>query len=113
MQAPDPLPQILADLGVERSERLVEKENARLGGERPRERDALLLPARKLCGVAPGKVSELHHGEKVPHARFNGGFGELLRALSHRQAESDVFRGRHVPEERVVLKDEPYAPVAR
>ena len=37
-----------ADLGVERGERLVEQQDRRLEGERPRQRDALLLAAGQL-----------------------------------------------------------------
>ena len=47
-----PAPQLLADLGVERAERLVEQQDARLDGERARERDALALAARQLRRVA-------------------------------------------------------------
>ena len=43
-------PQLLADLGVERAERLVEQQHRGSQDERARERDALLLAARELRG---------------------------------------------------------------
>ena len=48
VQLTKPAPQLLAHLGVERAERLVEQQNARLDGERTRERDALALAAGQL-----------------------------------------------------------------
>ena len=41
----DLVAQLLADLGVERRERLVEQQHPRRDGERPGEGDALLLTA--------------------------------------------------------------------
>ena len=41
-------PHLLAQLGVEVGERLVEQQHARLDDERARKRDALLLAAREL-----------------------------------------------------------------
>ncbi len=48
VQAAQPAAQLLAHLGVERAERLVEQQHARLDGERAGERDALALAAGKL-----------------------------------------------------------------
>ena len=47
-----PAAQVLAHLGVERPERLVEEEHARLDRERAGERDALALAAGELGRVA-------------------------------------------------------------
>ena len=44
---------LLAELQVERSERLVEEQDARAVDERAGERDALLLAARELPRLAP------------------------------------------------------------
>ena len=52
----------LAELEVERAERLVEEEHVGLVDERPRERDALLLAAGQLVGAAllvAGQVDQL------------------------------------------------------
>ena len=48
----DRAPQLLADLRVERAERLVEQQHARLVRQRACERDALLLAARELARQA-------------------------------------------------------------
>ena len=48
----------------------------------------------------------------MPHAIMDGLSGRPAIARLHTQAERDVFEDRHVPEERVVLEDEPDAPVA-
>ena len=45
VQAPQPAPQLLAYFGVERAERFVEQQHARLDRERARERNALALAA--------------------------------------------------------------------
>ena len=45
VQPPQPSPQLLTDLGIERAERLVEQQHLGLDRERARERDALALAA--------------------------------------------------------------------
>ena len=52
MNLAQPPAQFLADLGVERAERFVKQQDARLDGERASESDALLLPARQLRRIA-------------------------------------------------------------
>ena len=49
---------LAAGAGVERGERLVEQQQARLGGERPGEGDALRLPARQGARAVAGVVGE-------------------------------------------------------
>ena len=50
VQPAQPRAQLGADLGVERAERLVEQQHARLDGQRARERHALALAAAELAG---------------------------------------------------------------
>ena len=106
MQPPQPAPQLLAHLGVERAERLVEQQHLRLDRERPREGDALALAARQLRGVAVGQPVELDELQELRHARADLVLGEAPRARPHAQAEGDVLEHRHVAEERVVLEHE-------
>ena len=47
-------------LGVQRAERLVEQHDGGLEHERARQRDALLLAAGELRGLAPLQAGELH-----------------------------------------------------
>jgi hypothetical protein len=101
---------LLAQLQVERPERLVEEEHARVVDERAREGDALLLPARELPRLAPTEPAELHELEHPLDPR-----PEIL-ALdpAAAEAEGDVLRDREVREERVALEDRVHvAPVRR
>jgi hypothetical protein len=103
MQTPQPRAQLRAHLRVERPERLVEQQHARLDRERAGERHALALAAGELRGVAVGVALEPDDGEQLAHA-----VGDLrLRALADRQPEADVVAHRHVLERGVVLEDEP------
>ena len=52
VQVAQPAPQVLPDLGVERAERLVEQQDARLDRERAGERHPLALAARELVRIA-------------------------------------------------------------
>ena len=52
VQPAQPGPQILANLGVQRTERLVEQQHLRIDRERARQRHALTLPAGELVGIA-------------------------------------------------------------
>ncbi len=51
---------VAARLRIERAERLVHQENARLIGERPHNRHALLHAARELVWIGIGKLLEAH-----------------------------------------------------
>jgi hypothetical protein len=50
VQPPQPAPQLLAHLGVERAERLVEQQHLRLDRQRAGQRHALALAAGELEG---------------------------------------------------------------
>ena len=68
MQAPQPGAQVGADVGVERAERLVEQQHARLDRERAGERHALALAARELRRVALVEAAEADELEQLVHA---------------------------------------------
>ena len=107
VQTAQPAAQLLAHLGVERAERLVEQQHARLDGERARERDALALAARQLRGIAIREPVELHELEQLVHL----GADLALRARRSargltRKPKATLSNTRHVPEQRVVLEDE-------
>ena len=78
VQAAQPAAQLLAHLGIERAERLVEQQHARADGERARERDALALAAGKLRRIAVGEPAELHELEQLAHAAADLGLGRAL-----------------------------------
>src|SRR5439155_11181801 len=59
MQATDFEPHLLAQIGVEVGERLVEQQGLRLDDQRARQRHALLLPAREFAGIALRQCFEL------------------------------------------------------
>ena len=56
---------LLAELLVERAERLVHQHQLRLEHERASDGDALLLPARQLRRLARAESRELHHVERA------------------------------------------------
>ena len=71
VQPAQPAPQLLPHPGVERAERLVEQQHARLDGERARERHALPLAAGELRRIALGEPVELHE-RRAARARGRG-----------------------------------------
>ena len=98
----DRAPQLLANLRVERAERLVEQQHPRLMRERACERDALLLAARQLARQ-PFVVAV----ERDELQQLGAPLAPLRAAHAARaQRELDVVRHGHVAEQRVVLKDE-------
>ena len=56
---------LLAQLQVERAQRLVEQEHTRAHDERARQRDALLLAARELARPARLEPAQLHELERL------------------------------------------------
>ena len=71
---------LLAELQVERAERLVEQEDARVVDERARERDALLLAARELLRLALPRTLEADELEHLGDAPFSSAFGTPFRS---------------------------------
>ena len=73
----------LAQLGVERRERLVEQEELRRARQRAGDRDALPLPARKLRDRPVGEAGQMHELQQLVHARL------LLRLRRRRGCGAD------------------------
>ena len=90
----------LAQLQVERAERLVEQQHLGPVHQRPGQRHALLLPARQLVRAPPAHVAELHELEGLGHS----GADLVAAHLLHAQTEADVVGDGHVGEQRVVLE---------
>ena len=79
LQRADFLAQRDADARVEGGQRLVEQQDLRARGERAGERDALLLAARQLIGIAVGELRQLDHRQHLVDPRL-----DLGRRLSAR-----------------------------
>ena len=90
----------LAQQAVQRAQRLVHQHQRRLEHQRPRQRHALLLPARQLHRAA---VAERLHAHPLEGALHPGRDLALARA-AHAQRERQVLPHRHVREQRVVLE---------
>ena len=69
VQPAQPAPQVLADLGVERAERLVEQQHLRVDGERAGQRHPLALAAGELRRVAVLEAVEPDDLEQVVDLR--------------------------------------------
>ena len=102
VQASQPVAQLLADLRVERAERLVEQHDLWLDGERASQRHALTLPTRQLRGIPIGELAEMHEREQFVDPRLD----LFLRSLADLEPERDVAAHGHVLERGVVLEDE-------
>lgn len=85
---------------VERGERLVEQQHARLAGERAGERDALTLAARELADRFVGVGFEPHHREQFVHA------APRERCFDTRDLQPVAYICAHVEvgKERIALK---------
>jgi hypothetical protein len=92
---------LLAELEVERAERLVEEEHGGAVDDRAGERDALALAAAELSGLALAVLRQPDHLERLDRAAAPLGLGDLL----DHQAVLDVLLHGHVREQRVVLED--------
>ena len=92
---------ILAQLQVERGERLVEQQHARTAHECARDGDALLLSAGQARDVAALKARELDEREHFVDLLLDLVARQLLLA----QRERHVFKHVQVGEESVALKD--------
>ncbi len=101
--------ELLAQLDVKSTERLVEEECRGTIDERARQRDSLLLSTRELRRTALLVSLELDHPEHLVHS----GTLLVLPELLQLEAERNVVVDRHVREERVVLEDHVHVPPVR
>ena len=113
VQLAQPATQLLAHPRVERAKRFVEQQHARLDGERARQGDALALTAGQLGRITATEIFELYQREQLIDAFSDAGGGGALAARLDGQAEGDVVAHRHVLEQRVMLKHEADAAIAR
>ena len=100
---------LLAQLEVERAQRLVEQQGRRLVDERAREGDPLLLPAGELPGPALLHPLEAHRAHRLRDASPHIVAADALDA----QAERDVLEHVHVREQRVRLEHHVDVPLGR
>ena len=91
---------VLAQLLVQRAERLVHQDHRRLEHDRPGQRHALLLPAGQLGRLARGVAVELHHGQRAADLFVPLGPADAAGA----QRKGDVLGHRHVRKQRVALE---------
>jgi hypothetical protein len=85
---------------VEARERLVHQHDARLRRQGTRQRDPLLLAARKLMRMLRPEPGKIHLFKKFPNPP------RLLGPLDP-QPESDIFRDRQMRKQRKILKHQP------
>ena len=94
--------ELLAQAQVERAERLVEQQGARAVDERAGERDALLLAAGELAGLALAEVAELDQLERLGRRACGP---RPCRPCCRSSPKRDVALDAQVGEERVGLED--------
>ena len=105
MQPADFEPHLLAQIGVEVGERLVEQQRLRFDDQRARQRHALLLPAGEFAGIALRQRLEFCRGQDRRQFLRDGVAVHFAQA----QAVDDVFGHRHVRPQRVALEDHRHA----
>ena len=106
MQVAQPAAQLLAHLGVQGAEGLVEQQHLRFQGQGAGQRHALLLAAGQLRRVAPGHGVHLHQFQQLTDPGAHRVAAGALTARQHAQPEGDVVGHGQVAEQRVLLEYE-------
>ena len=96
-------PQVL----VERAERLIQQQNVRIEDETARERNALLLTARKFPRIPVGEFAETHEVKNFSSTRLN----LAPRESSHLERKNHILPHRHVRKKGIILKDHADVPL--
>ena len=104
VQAADLELHLLAQLPIERAQRLVHQQDVRLDHDRAGERHPLLLAAGELADRTPAVAGQARHAERFVDALGN----LLLREAAHGETVADVLGDRHVRKQRVVLEHHPH-----
>ncbi len=92
--------QPLAQYRVQRAERFIEHEQARIRGEAARQRDALPFTAGEPRHVAPLKAAQVDQREDFAHAALAFFHADVL----HAQAEFNVLRDVQMRKQGEILK---------
>lgn len=98
------LPQLLADLGIQRAKGFIKQQHPGFDGKGTRQRDTLALPTRQLAGKPPANFGQLDKLEQLCHAARDFGLGGTACARAGIQPIGNVVENRHAPEQRVALK---------
>ena len=106
VQSPQPAPQFDPHLGVERAERFVQQQHRGIDRQGAGQRDALLLSAGQLFGVAAAELGQLHQLQQFVDAARDRRLIGPPPPRPAAQAERDVLGHRHVLEQRVMLEHE-------
>ena len=77
VQPPQPVAQFLADLGIQRAERLVQQQHLRLRGECPGQRHPLPLTAGELGREPVGELIEMDQFQQLVHPLAHLRLGSL------------------------------------
>src|ERR1700677_1646384 len=99
----------LAQIGIERTQRLIEKQDVRLDYEGAGERDALLLAARQPLRLEVADVGQAKFFENAFNHGVARGGGHLLDV----KTETNVCAHGHVRKQRIILKDHGRRPALR
>ena len=99
---------LLAQMPVQRAQRLVHEHQFRLEYQRPGDGHALLLATGKLAGPASFKAFQADQLQRTPHKLS----GLVAGHPAHIQGESEILRNRHVRKQRVVLEHHADSPLA-
>ena len=102
-----------AQIGVERAERFVEQNEARLGDERARQGDALALSAGNLVDPARFETGEADEVDHRVHALAQFVFHERDALRTVLKAKGDVRKNRKMRKQRKILEDETDAAAER
>ena len=100
LQLADLDPHLVAELGIQVGERLVQQEHFGLDHQRAGERHTLLLAAGELARIALAEMAEAHQFQRPR----DPGLGLGLADLPHLETEGDVAGHRHVREESIALE---------
>jgi hypothetical protein len=95
---------LLDHLGVQRRGRLVKKHDPRLHAQGSRNRHPLLLAARKLAGILPRLLGNLHLAQEVHRGLFRLALGNLP---DPDRSEGAVLEDRQMREQVEVLEAHP------
>ncbi|MCY1294783.1 hypothetical protein D9M70_440960 [compost metagenome] len=99
----------LAQIGIERAERLVEKQDIGFDHQATRQCDALPLAAREAIGLLVGDIFQSERRQDA----IDLGITLRLGHAFHVEPVTDIAAHRHVREERVALEDHRGRPVFR
>src|SRR6185437_4672935 len=109
MKPPEPAAEFFTALALKGSKRLIPPQQLRFHGQCSGQCHTLSLPSGELTGITTSHRLQLHECEQFTDPLLYASCRRSQRSRLHRKPKGHILSHGHMPEQRVMLENEPHA----